>query len=135
MLVYVISREGRPIMPCKPQRARKLLNQKKAEIVDHEPFTIRLLYGSSGYTQPVTLGVDAGSKVIGLSAVANKREVYASETELRNDIVGLLAGRRESRRSRRSRKTRYRKPRFNNRPRPEGWVAPSIRHKIDTHLS
>ena len=135
MLVYVINKDGRPLMPCKPQRARKLLKNKKAKIINYEPFTIQLLYGSAGHTQPVTLGVDTGSKIIGLSAVANNKEIYASETELRNDIVKLLSGRRESRRSRRSRKTRYRKPRFDNRTRPDKWLAPSIRHKIDTHLS
>lgn len=134
MLVYVINNQGRPLMPCKPQQARKLLKGKKAKIINHEPFTIQLSYGSSGYTQPVTLGVDTGSKMIGLSAVANNKEVYASETELRNDIVKLLAGRKESRKFRRSRKTRYRKPRFDNRTRPDKWLAPSIRHKINTHL-
>lgn len=54
---------------------------------------------------------------------------------LRNDIVDLLSTRREARRTRRSRKTRYRKPRFNNRIRKDGWLAPSIQQKVDTHLT
>jgi len=37
------------------------------------------------------------------------------------------------RRNRRSRKW-YRQPRFNNRKRDDGWLAPSIRHKLDSHL-
>lgn len=135
MFVYVINRHGKPLMPCKPAKARKLLKEGKAKIKNYEPFTIQLSYGSSGYVQPVVLGVDAGSKIIGMSAVANNKEVYASETELRTDITGLLSDRRESRGFRRYRKTRYREPRFNNRKRPKGWLAPSIRHKVDTHLS
>lgn len=98
------------------------------------PFTIQLLYQNTNYTQPIRLGVDAGSKHIGMSATTETKEVYASEIELRNDIAKLLSDRRALRRGRRSRKTRYRKPRFQNRKRGEKWLAPSIRHKIQTHL-
>ena len=132
-LVYVLNRNKKPLMPCKPAKARKLLKNKKAKVVNREPFTIQLLYGSSGYKQDISLGVDAGSKFIGLSATTDKKELYASTVEIRNDVSEKISTKREHRRSRRSRKTRHRKPRFNNRKRPEGWVAPSIRHKIDTH--
>ena len=60
MIVYVINRHGKPLMPCKPSKARKLLKRKKAKVVKRTPFTIQLLYGSSGYTQDVKLGIDAG---------------------------------------------------------------------------
>ena len=135
MLVYVLNKHGTPLMPCKPSKARKLLRDKNAKVVKREPFTIQLLYGSSGYKQDITLGVDAGSKMIGISATTTKRELYASEVELRNDIVDLLATRRENRRTRRNR-LRYREARFNNRVRSKnkGWLAPSIEHKIQTHL-
>jgi N6-L-threonylcarbamoyladenine synthase len=124
-------------MPCKPQKARKLLKQGKAKVVKKSPFTIQLLYGSSGYKQPITLGVDAGSKVIGLSATTNRQELFSAEVELRNDIVELLSDRREYRRSRRNRTTRYRKPRFLNRVKSKnkGWLAPSIENKIQTHFN
>ena len=46
----------------------------------------------------------------------------------------LLATRREFRRSRRHRKTRYRQPRFLNRKKPNGWLAPSVQHKVNSHL-
>ena len=134
MLVYVINRHGKPLMPCKPQKARKLLKEQKAKVVKRTPFTIQLLYGSSGYKQDVTLGVDTGSKTIGLSATTENKEVFSAEVELRTDIVDLLSTRRTLRRSRRSRKTRYRQPRFLNRKKPEGWVAPSVQNKIDTHI-
>ena len=113
---------------------RVLLKQGKAKVVNNCPFTIQLLYSSTNYIQPVTLGIDAGSKHIGLSATTEDKELYAADVELKNDIVKLLAERRTSRHSRRSRKTRYRKPRFNNRRRDKGWLAPLIRHKINTHL-
>jgi N6-L-threonylcarbamoyladenine synthase len=99
-----------------------------------KPFTIRLMYGSSGYTQPVTLGVDSGFTHIGASAVAEKKELYSSDVKLRTDIVKLNSERRQYRRTRRNRNTWYRKPRFLNREKPEGWLAPSIQHKLDSHI-
>lgn len=136
MLVYVLNKYGKPLMPCKPQKARKLLKQNKAKVVRTEPFTIQLLYGSSGYKQDITLGVDAGSKHIGLSASTEEKELYASDVELRTDIVDLLSTRRQYRRSRRNRKTRYRKAKFLNRVKSKnkGWLAPSIENKIHTHF-
>ena len=134
-MVYILNENGQPLMPTENHaKVRVLLKQGKAKVVNNCPFTIQLLYSSTNYTQPVTLGVDAGSKHIGLSATTEDKELYAADVELRNDIVKLLAARHASRRSRRSRKTRYRKSRFNNRKRDKGWLAPSIREKIDTHL-
>ena len=137
MLVYVLNKDGKPLMPCKPSKARKLLKQGKAKVIKKSPFTVQLLYGSSGYKQPITLGVDAGNKFIGLSATTDKQELFSAEVDLRNDIVGLLSDRRGYRRSRRSRTTRYRKPRFENRVKSKnkGWLAPSIENKIQTHFN
>ena len=141
MFVYVINKNGQPLMPCKPRKARKLLREGKAVVVKHEPFTIQLKYGSAGYKQPVTLGIDTGSVHIGASASTEKQELYASETIMRSgdgkaSIVRLLAKRLELRRSRRNRKTRYRKARFLNRVhrKHKGWLAPSIENKIHVHL-
>lgn len=134
MLVYVLNKEGKSLMPCKASKARKLLEQNKAKIVQKEPFVIQLLYGSSGYKQYISLGVDAGSKHIGLSATTNKKELYAADVELRSDIVDLLSTRSQNRRARRSR-LRYRAPRFNNRihSKKKGWLAPSVEQKIQCH--
>lgn len=134
MLVYVINKHGKPLMPCKPRKARILLKHGKAKVVKREPFTIQLLYGSSGYKQPISLGIDAGSKHIGVSATTEKEVLFEAEVELRNDIVKLLADRRQYRRSRRSRKTRYRQARFLNRKKPKGWLAPSVEYKIKSYL-
>ncbi|WP_287194999.1 RNA-guided endonuclease IscB, partial [Syntrophothermus sp.] len=132
--MFVLNKHGKPLMPCRPSKVRKLLKTGKAKVIKRTPFTIQLLYGSSGYKQPVSLGIDAGSKVIGLSATTEKSVLFEAEVELRNDIVKLLADRKETRRSRRYRKTRYRKARFLNRKRPKGWLAPSVQNKINTHL-
>jgi N6-L-threonylcarbamoyladenine synthase len=136
MLVYILNQNGKPLMPCKPSKARKLLKQNKAKVIKTEPFTIQLLHGSSGYKQEITLGVDAGSKAVGLSATTNKKELFSAEVQLRNDIVDLLSTRRQNRRTRRNR-LRYRKPRFLNRVKSKnkGWLAPSIENKIQTHLT
>lgn len=135
--VYVLNKHGEPLMPCSPGKARILLKQQKACAVKRTPFTIKLLHGSAGYKQPVTLGVDAGSKHAGLSASTEKRELYSEEFTPRNDVVELLSTRRQNRRSRRNRKTRYRAPRFNNRvhSKHKGWLAPSVEVKIQEHIT
>ena len=134
-MVYVQNSNGQPLMPTENHaKVRILLKQNKAVVIKRCPFTIKLTYKSTNYTQPVTLGIDAGSKHIGISTTTEDKEIYASDVELRNDIVKLLSNRRSYRHSRRNRKTRYRKARFNNRKRSESWLAPSIREKISTHL-
>ena len=136
-MVYVLNIDGHPIMPTNNHaKIRILLKQNKAKIIKRCPFTIQLLYKTNNYIQSINLGVDSGSKYIGLSATNEKNVLYEANVELRNDIVDLLATRRECRRIRRNKKTRYRKPRFNNRiaSKKEGWLAPSIKHKIDCHL-
>ena len=134
-MVYVLNIEGKPLMPCKEAKARKLLKENKAKIYKKEPFTIQLLFICENQTQDITLGVDAGSKHIGLSATTKEKELYAADIELRNDIVDLLSTRRQNRRTRRNR-LRYRKPRFNNRvhSKKNGWLAPSVKQKIQTHF-
>jgi N6-L-threonylcarbamoyladenine synthase len=116
-------------------KVRNLLKTKKAKVIKRCPFTIQLAYDSTNYTQPISLGIDAGSKHIGVSATTKDKVLYEADVELRNDIVKLLATRRENRRARRNRKTRYRKARFDNRCKDDGWLAPSIKEKIDTHLT
>jgi hypothetical protein len=133
MLVYVVNKYGKPLMPCSPRKARILLKEKKAKVIKRTPFTIQLLYGSSGYKQEIILGVDAGSKVIGLSATTDKEELFSAEVKIRTDLVDLLSTRRQNRRAKRSR-LRYRKARFDNRKKSKGWLAPSVRNKIETHL-
>lgn len=134
VLVFVLNKDGKPLMPCTAGKARKLLEQGKAKVVSLTPFAIQLLYGSSGYKQEITLGIDAGYTKMGYSAVTASSEVIAGELELRSDIKRLLEKRRAYRRERRSRKW-YREPRFNNRGgREDGWLAPSLEHKLQSHI-
>ena len=132
--MYVINKNGNPLMPCKEAKARHLLRDKKAKVVKKLPFTIQLLFDCEENVQPISLGIDAGSKHIGVSATTENKVLYEADVELRNDIVDLISTKREARRTRRNRKTRYRKARFDNRKREEGWLSPSVRQKIETHL-
>ncbi len=134
MQVYVKNLRNQPLMPTTPRKARLLLKQGKAKVVRRTPFTIQLLYATGETKQEITLGVDAGSKKIGLSATTDKEELFSAEVELRTNIVDLISTKRQNRQSRRSRKTRYRQPRFNNRKKDKGWLAPSIINKIHTHF-
>lgn len=111
-----------------------LLRHGKAHVVSRVPFVVQLDYDSTTYTQDVSLGIDAGSKHIGVSASSEKKEMLAAQVELRSDIVKLLSTRKELRRTRRNRKTRYRKSRFDNRKKKDGWLAPSVEQKIESHL-
>lgn len=136
-MVYVINKQGQALMPTKRfGKVRRLLKNSLAHVVCRIPFIIQLDYDTTDYTQPVSLGVDAGSKHIGISATTSEKELYAADVELRNDIVDKLSTRREQRRTRRSR-LRYRKARFNNRAssKRKGWLAPSVENKIQTHLT
>lgn len=134
LFVYVLNCHNHPLMPCRPRRARLLLKEGKAKIVRMVPFTIQLLYGSSGYKQAVSLGIDAGTQQIGVSATTEKQVVFEAEAKARTDIQKNLSTRQQFRRARRSRKTRYRKARFLNRRKSEGWFAPSIKHRVEAHL-
>lgn len=135
-MVYVLDKDGHPLMPTgNHAKVRVLLKSGRAVVKKRCPFTIQLAYESTTYTQKITLGVDAGSKHVGLSATTKDKVLYESDTELRNDVVDLLSTRRELRKSRRNRKTRYRAARFNNRRRKDGWLAPSVQNKVDSHLT
>jgi len=136
MEVYVLNKEGKPLMPCKPVIARLLLKKNKAKCIKRIPFTIKLLVNTSDYKQEVIAGMDTGSKVIGCAAISNNKVIYQSEVQIRQDISKKMKQRRMYRRNRRGRKTRYRKARWQNRAsmRKKGRLAPSIRSKIDSHL-
>lgn len=136
-MVYVLSKNGTPIMPTNNHaKVRLLLKYGKAKVVNRTPFTIQLLSTSKTFIQDVTLGVDAGSKYVGLSATTTKKELFAAEIRPRNDVVDLLSTRREIRAIRRNRKIRHRKARYNNRihSKHKGWLAPSIEVKIWNHI-
>lgn len=137
-MVYVISNNGQALMPTKRfGKVRKLLKEKKAKVIRRCPFTIKLLYETETYiVQDVVLGIDTGSKNIGVSCVANNEVLYQSQTTIRTDIKNNMDSRRNYRKNKRNRKTRYRKPRFLNRKNSTKLdrLPPSVRHKVKAHI-
>ena len=138
MFVYVISKDGQPLMPTtRFGKVRRLLRDKKAKVIRSCPFTIKLLYEpESLVVQEVVLGQDTGSKHVGNACVANDKVLYQSEVALRDDIKKKMDNRRSTRKRRRYRKTRYRKPRFLNRVNStkKGRLPPSMKSKVQSHI-
>jgi len=138
MLVYVLDMNGQPLMPThNGAKVRVLLKQRRAKVVSKCPFTIKLLYESTNFTQPLTLGVDTGSKYVGSAVIndATSEIIYESQVELRDDIKSKMDRRRQFRRTRRS-KLRYRPIRFNNRnasKRKERY-SPTLISKFQGHV-
>jgi len=131
--IYVLNMRGQPLMPTTQRTGKKLIKEGKATVVQRCPFTIQLNYATGETKQPIKLGVDIGYTKIGFSAKTDKLEVISGTLALRKDVSNKLEARRMYRSTRRNR-LGYRPPRFNNRERPEGWLAPSIQHRHDSHI-
>ncbi|MGG0239945.1 RNA-guided endonuclease IscB [Bacillus rhizoplanae] len=134
MRVFVKNLRGEPLMPCSPRKARLLLKQGKATIIGYTPFTIQLLYATGETMQPVTIGVDSGAKHIGIAITTEDKVLAKGTIEVRQDVKENLTLRATLRRGRRQRKTRYRKARFLNRKKKEGWLPPSIQSRVDNQI-
>jgi len=140
--VFVLDRHGNPLMPCHPARARKLLKSGRARVHHLAPFVIRLVdrTAADSVVTGVEVGVDPGSKFTGISVfrttLAGRVGLVAIEVRHRGQLIHKKMKQRSGyRRGRRSRNLRYRSPRFNNRTKPKGWLAPSLRHRVDTTSS
>ena len=92
--VFVINKHGKALMPCKPRKARILLRDGKAKVLKKEPFTIQLLYGSTGYKQDISIGIDSGQRHIGLAITSQDKVLFQGEVELRQDVKKLIDTRR-----------------------------------------
>jgi len=139
MAVLVLDRKKNPLMPCSEKRARLLLARRRAVVVRVYPFTIRLKDRAGGAVQKVVLKIDPGSKETGLavSRVSAQGEHVLCLIELihRGRQISKALGQRSAFRRRRRGQLRYRVPRFNNRTKPKGWLAPSLQHRVDTTTS
>jgi len=134
--VFVLDINRKPLTPCKPSLARKLLTVGKAKVFKLYPFTILLKKEVTEDPQPVTLKIDPGSKVTGFALLLDSNLLWVAELTHRGQAIkALLESRCSLRRGRRSRHTRYRQARFLNRTRPKGWLAPSLRHRVETTLT
>jgi len=135
MRVYVKNLNGNPLMPCKPAKARKLLRDQKAKVVNRCPFTIQLQWDCEANVQDVTVGIDKGSHLTGISCVGNGKILLSGEIHHRTDIKDKMDERRANRRLRRSRKW-YRPTRFLNRASSKrgGRLPPSIKANVEEVL-
>ncbi|MFH8737574.1 RNA-guided endonuclease IscB [Streptomyces sp. NPDC017964] len=140
--VFVLDKHGHPLQPTSPARARKLLKSGRAVVARHTPFVIRLKDRTVEQSEVdgVEVGIDPGSKHTGIAvftAVAGERRGrYSIQLDHRGPTIRKKMEQRAAyRRGRRTRNLRYRAPRFLNRTRPKGWLAPSLRHRVVTTMS
>lgn len=134
--VFVLDTNRKTLTPCKPSVARKLLNAGKAKVFRLYPFTIILNKEITDTPEPLTLKIGPGSKTTGLAILSGSSLIWAAELTHRGQTIkASLDSRRSLRRGRRNRHTRYRQPRFLNRTRPKGWLAPSLQHRVETTLT
>lgn len=136
-MVYVLNKDGLPLMPTnKHGKVKHLLKDGKAKVVRRCPFTIKLLYETTNYTQNLTIGVDTGSGTIGTAVSDDSGNiVYTSKVTVRNDIKDKMTQRSKYRKNRRNR-LRYRKARFNNRKNSikKDRFSPTMTSKINSHV-
>ena len=170
--VYVQASDGTPLMPTKRfNHVQKLLRRRKARVVEHMPFVIRLRYAGPKNVQPLYGGTDPGRDNIGNAVIDSRGTVvYKDHVTTRNrEIPRLMAERRTHRQASRRGERLARKrlarrlgtttkkllervlpgcekpvkvkdiinteARFNNRHRPEGWITPTVRQLIQTHVN
>jgi 5-methylcytosine-specific restriction endonuclease McrA len=137
--VFVVDTKRKPLNPVHPGEARYLLKVGKAAVLKRYPFTLVLKREvETPQLQPLRVKIDPGSKTTGIAVVndATGKVVFAAELSHRGQAIrDALLRRRQVRRGRRTRHTRYRKPRFQNRTRPKGWLAPSLMSRVENVLT
>ena len=164
MVIFVLDKQQKALMPCSEKRARLLLARGRAVVHRMYPFTIRLKDRSVEHSvlQPLRLKLDPGSKTTGIAIIReiemaevgesleNKTKIntktkktpivtavaaiWLGQLQHKTNIKDRLDSRRASRRSRRQRKTRYRPARFLHRTRPKGWLPPSLEARVQQSL-
>lgn len=130
--VYVRNKDGHPLMPCAPAKARKLLRSGKARVVKLSPFTIQLAWLCEGHVQEVRVGIDKGSHTTGICCIGNGQALFSAEVHHRRDVKEKMDDRRDRRKSRRARRW-YRPRRFQNRAssKRSGRLPPSIKTNVE----
>ena len=131
--VFVIGADGRPLAPCRIQRARQLIKAGRVRKRDYNPFTIhlkdRVRDDNDTSVHDIELRITPAPRRTGIAIVLKlddeDRVLYQEEVHHRTDISRRLTECRIRRRRRHSQKW-YRARRFDNRRRPDGWLPPSI---------
>lgn len=133
-MVYVLDNNEKPLMPTdRHGKVRYMIEDGRAKVIKVKPFTIQLTYETTGYVQPGTLGIDSGYLNIGFSVVNDKKELVSGEVALLKDMKKRIKERAMYRKQRRSR-LRYRRNKGLDNHQSEGRLAPSIQHKLDSHI-
>lgn len=141
--VFVLDKHKQPLMPCSPRRARLLLRSGRARVHKRAPFTIRLVDRTlaESTVEGVQVKIDPGSRATGIAvartdAAGAMHGLVAIEVQHRGaQVHRRMITRAGYRRARRTRNLRHRPARFDNRRRPAGWLAPSLRHRVETTMS
>ena len=87
--VYIVDKHGKPLMPTKRRgRINHLLKEGKAVVINTKPFTVRLKYESTTYTQPVHEGIDTGRENIGDAAsLEDGTNVFLADVKTNNKSI------------------------------------------------
>jgi hypothetical protein len=135
--VPVVGKGGTPLMPTKSSRVRRWIKEGKAlpQWDKLGIFYVQLTVDGGSETQDVGLGLDPGSQFDGIAVVSRKEVLQTGMTELPKGITKKMEQRKNQRRNRRYRNCRGRKKRCDNRQRPDNWLAPSQRSKVDFKLT
>ncbi len=132
MYVPVLSRSGKPLMPCHPARARELVRKGRAQRRFRKGFFyIQLLDREDGELQPTALGIDPGRRREGICVASAHRSFLNIETDAVTHVKEAVKERRNLRRARRYRNVPCRKPKPN---RSIGGIPPSTRARWDWKL-
>ena len=139
-MVFVLDQHKKPLMPCTEKRARQLLDRGRAVVHNRAPFTIRLKdrTAAASVFQPLRVKWDPGRKTTGVALILEGAKgaqvLFFGEIVHKAGIKAKLEARWALRSGRRQRKPRYRKPRFQNRKRKEGWLPPSLEARVNQTL-
>jgi Holliday junction resolvasome RuvABC endonuclease subunit len=135
--VFVLHKDGTPLTPTKPSKARKLMEGKVAKPVWNKfsQFGIQMLVDTRRNTPNTALGIDNGTSFEGYSLVCGTENHLNVMWKLpdKKKIVRKLNERRQLRRARRWRNCRRRPARFDNREK-QGFMAPSQLVMVNSRL-
>ena len=120
--VFVLGRDGKPLHPCHPAQARRLLASGRARVARHTPFVVCLTDKEAAELEfsPLEVRISPGSRRTGIALVKVGQDgrlygLFSVQVGHRGQLISKkLRQRAAYRRRRRSANLRYRAPRFVN---------------------